>query len=643
MLIRASDLLQKSSPVFSETSVDTVCRIAVWYLALPVVLFFVFWFTLPMAVVTVGLLGYLLQPSLKKSAGMARPGPVSRVGPAIAVGVFAALLAVAYTAVSMPALNSVSIGDAIKHGTLMADLVREDWPVTYFSSHGGFLMLRYSFAYYLVPAGIAKLAGQQWATHILLLWTAGGVFLFFLMAAGAARSVLSGGLSILAAALFAGLGPLFALATGAADSQPGMFVFDAWARSWGNHWLVGSHPFELRWSAQHGLAAWLVAGVLYHAGRREWFGRMFGVLAVCLLLWSPFVACAFVLLQTLVWLASASRSDWLRTQFRRGLSIRNGVSVLLAGCILVFLSADVADIPVYFFHMKNSPALFLWQYVQFAMLEFGLLFLALRYAAGPLPKLASAALLVLLCLLFTAVGSFNDLQMRASQLPFTLLMFFMLAAVREAKTVLARGVLAGLVTAGAIGGILELRRPGLDANVARDQGKFDTSMLSAFASFGDGEKDIRRQYVARVGNTSVFPELLRHTVQAPSTINFGDLHFAAFGIASFDLHQRRVASAGFTDAGLVSDEAYLPAGLYRLDGVLDWDIAAEAGALHAAHLSLHGDRILLAFNTSHETDKRVSVVFRSNGEPFRIAFGLGGWAKGKGSVSLKQLTIVPAK
>jgi hypothetical protein len=642
MAKRMIDLLQKSSPVFSDAFIDALCRIAVCYLALPVVLFCMFWFTLPLAAVAVLLLCYLLQPLLSKNTGIAPGGAKPWPQLAIAIGACAALLAIGYTAVSMPALNSVGIGDAIKHGTLMADLVRGDWPVTYSSSNGGFLMLRYSFAYYLVPAGIAKFS-QQWAAHILLLWTAAGVFLFFMMAAASARSALSACLSILAAAFFAGLGPFCEFATGAVESRPAVYIFDAWARSWGNQWLIGSHPFELRWSAQHGLASWLVAGLLYHAGKREWFGRMLGVLAVCLLLWSPFVACAFILLLALVWLAGASGLDWLRIQLRRGLSIRNGVSALLSGGLLAFLGTDVADIPVHFFYMANAPALFMSQYVPFAMLEFGFMFLALRYAAGPLPQLAVAALLVLLWLLFTAVGSFNDLQMRASQLPFTLLMFFMLAGVSAAKTVFARSVLAVLIVAGAIGGLLELRRPGLDVNVARDQGKFDVPMPYAFASFGDGEKAIQRQYIARVGHTSVFPGLLRHTVQASSTIDFSDFHFEAFGVASFDLHARRVESASFTDAGLVSDETSLPAGLYRLDGVLDWDVAGEAGASHAAHLSLYGDRILLPFNTSRETGKRVSVVFRSNGKPFRIAFGLGGWAKGKGSVSLKQLTIMPVK
>gem|GEM_PF-3215065 len=643
--MQAGEAPHRSSRVFSSAFADSVDRIAIAYLALPLALFFGFWFTLPVAAVATGLLFYLLQPAWTKKPLMAQP----RRGPGVAVASFAAVLALACTALSMPGLHSVSPGDAIKHGTLMADLVREDWPVTYASSGGGFLMLRYSFAYYLAPAGLAKLAGQQWAACCLLLWTAGGVFLFFLMAAGAARSVWSGILSILAAALFAGLGPIFALVSGMAEARPDTFVFDAWARSWGNYWLVGSHPFELRWSAQHGLAAWLAAGLLYRAGGRGGFDRMVGVLTVCLLLWSPFVACAFVLVQSLVWLGGvplrdgAARWHWLRAQCRQGLSLRNAASVLLAACILAFLGTDVADIPVHFFHMKNAPALFIGQYALFAMLEFGLLFLALRYACGPLPKLAVAALLVLLWLLFTSVGSFNDLQMRASQLPFTLLMFFTIAAFSKAKNAIARSLLVVLVMAGAIGGLLELRRPGLNVHLDRNQGKFDTPMPSAFASFGALEKDLRRQYVAWANNASAWPRLLRHTVRVPAAINFDGLQFTTFGLAGFDLRERRVASDSFADAGLVSEEITLPAGAYRLDGVFDLDVVAEPGAPHAAHLSLHGNRVLLAFKTSKASRERVSALVDTDGAPFRIAFGLGGWAKGKGSIRLLQLTIAPAK
>lgn len=116
-------------------------------------------------------------------------------------------------------------------------------------------------------------------------------------------------------------------------------------------------------------------------------------------------------------------------------------------------------------------------------------------------------------------------------------------------------------------------------------------------------------------------------------------NFAAFGPANFDTARGLVQSDTFVDAGYSSEEVFLPAGRYKLDAVFDWEVQSENVALNAGHLSLHGQRILVPIVTSSVTGMEVSSVFLTDGKPFRIAYGLGGWSTGKGTIELKSMTI----
>ena len=153
---------------------------------------------------------------------------------------------------------------------------------------------------------------------------------------------------------------------------------------------------------------------------------------------------------------------------------------------------------------------------------------------------------------------------------------------------------------------------------------------------------IKPQYLAHISKSSVFAFLFAQPsgVYAIEAVTGDlDLKFSIFGNADFNERERVVKNMEFTDAALVSNDIILPVGFYKLDAMLDWDVVAENESINAAHVSLHGVKILAPIKTSRGLNTRVSAYFDSDGEPFKISFGLGGFAKGKGFVRLQELKI----
>lgn len=122
-----------------------------------------------------------------------------------------------------------------------------------------------------------------------------------------------------------------------------------------------------------------------------------------------------------------------------------------------------------------------------------------------------------------------------------------------------------------------------------------------------------------------------------------NLSFSPYGSARIDPIQYTIQSAEDVDAGLVSQELTLPPGEYKLSADMAWDVTSGRPAANGAHLSFHGQRILWSIPTSSSSGSKTSFYFKSDGLPFRISFGLGGWSTGKGFVRLDNLSVVSIK
>ncbi|KPW42293.1 Uncharacterized protein ALO59_00311 [Pseudomonas amygdali pv. mellea] len=128
-------------------------------------------------------------------------------------------------------------------------------------------------------------------------------------------------------------------------------------------------------------------------------------------------------------------------------------------------------------------------------------------------------------------------------------------------------------------------------------------------------------------------------IEGPAVINLDTLVFEQYGTALFDKGSLRVSSESFTDAGFLSQELTLPAGPYRISATLNWSATSEKPGSNAGHLSFHGKSMIYAINDSTATNTPVTAYITSDGQPFRLSFGLGGWSTGKGYVQLKSLHI----
>ncbi|MFH7416263.1 hypothetical protein VSS93_25750 [Pseudomonas syringae pv. tagetis] len=122
-------------------------------------------------------------------------------------------------------------------------------------------------------------------------------------------------------------------------------------------------------------------------------------------------------------------------------------------------------------------------------------------------------------------------------------------------------------------------------------------------------------------------------------VSLDTLTFEQYGTALFDKGRLRVSSDSFTDAGFVSQELTLPAGAYRLHATLDSSALSEKPGSNAGHLSFHGKGMIYAITQATAAHQPITAYFNSDGKPFRLSFGLGGWSTGKGYVQLNSLGI----
>lgn len=396
-------------------------RLLALYLTAPLVLFFAAWFKpiigLPLAALTVGFLAFAC---FKLTSGW--PSPRALVFYAL----FAAFLAL--TSGISPLVNGGGELDLAKHRYVFNDLVSHDWPVLIGSE-----LLRYGLGFYLVPAGIAKLA-PAFGPTILVMWLALGLFLTF----SALDRVVGGGrLAIVAAvcfAFFSGLDVLYFWI----HFPHELLTFhdkDAWSAEAGM--LIGSNPFNLSWTPQHALAAWMAA-ILIYGQRREWVVSNAALIVTAVAFWSPFCAVAVVTL-----LIPLAVMNW-----RAALSLSNLVlGVTISIVTLLYLSLDGGRLPIY---IERPTAFFLAMYAWVVVLEFGVLSTIL-ILSGYRSYWLFASVALLLVLPFLVIGS-HDLQMRASIVPMTILFVIAFEVLRSGPTlaksattvVIAIGLWAGL-------------------------------------------------------------------------------------------------------------------------------------------------------------------------------------------------------
>jgi hypothetical protein len=157
-----------------------------------------------------------------------------------------------------------------------------------------------------------------------------------------------------------------------------------------------------------------------------------------------------------------------------------------------------------------------------------------------------------------------------------------------------------------------------------------TSISDCRISFGAGANGLEVE-VTDYGNKALYT--IRNVYAA------SDFKFDRYGEGNIDTERRSVHSESFTDSGLASQEINLPSGLYRIAATLSWKSEPGKDQANSGHISIHSKRVLFPIMTPQGSNESVVTYYVSDGTPFRISFGLGGWSTGRGFVTLDDLHI----
>lgn len=582
-------------------AMEPVFGMAVLYLLLPtsvVLVSFLSWtIAIPVVVASLACLGWLAM-TLRRDVRLSRSDLVDS-WPWL-------LMAAGFVWLSGALPPFAENHDWYKHYALFNELIDQSWPPAV-PHVGGLSTLRYSLSYYVVPAIVAKHAGREFLGAAIFVWTTLGLYLS-LTIAFTARAHSAASRLLLAAVflLFSGADIVGRFITGFVHPLPMHFEW------WATFGQLSSSVTSLFWTPQHAISAWLATFLILRFPAHAI--RCAGVLAAAVAVWSPFSAIGLLpLFAWAIWKAG------YRHIFTATNMVVAPVLLFAAG---YFLTRGAASIPAGFIWTAKGFSIDTW--VIFLVLEFGAIALSLSLIErrnAPL-VLVAAGFLVLLSLV--SMGAFNDLLMRASLPALAVLAALSASAAVYAPNTVRKAPLMICLVLGLITPLGEIMRGIVGERVRK------SDMLRIDDVIGGAADFLAPQYLA-----PGYSGALRRT----AVIDLSAITFSAFGNGQADIIHRRVVSSVFTDAALVSNPIRLSPGSYEVEIVLDLDVTAGPKSSHAAHLSLHGEQILIPIAGSAGKGVTLRGYFRTQGKPVQLSFGLGGWATGKGVIELKKLTI----
>ena len=296
--------------------------------------------------------------------------------------------------------------DWLKHYAIENALVTADhWPPHLNLGGADEGIMRYSMAWYLVPALCEKIVGFPCSNWCLTLWSFAGIFLVFRLLITFHESRIKW-LAPVIFILFSGADAIGTLITGfIPNGTP--FHFEWWA-GWVQY---SSNTTALFWAPQHAIPAWLFAAVALRQIKSPSILSSLGVLWCTLILWSPFVAIGCLPL-----LAVAGFQ-----QIRAALSIQNfAAGLLMAVPLLLYVDSDAGTVPHGLIFSQpdglfnGAPDFCVSGYALFIALEFLVPALALISIKGEFRLVMVVATTALALIPFYKIGLCNDFPMRAS-------------------------------------------------------------------------------------------------------------------------------------------------------------------------------------------------------------------------------------
>lgn len=296
-------------------------------------------------------------------------------------------------------------GDWVKHYAIINYLASQPHMSLVDASSPGHEFLRYSIAWYVVPAFAVRLSSGHFQAIFSSAWTLVGLLLFFINL----RSLTRGGAaSVVAACAFIFFSGADIVGYAITHLQPGPRFHLEWWSGWAEY---GSNTTSLFWVPQHALAAWLGIAVLMLQMERPTLLPFMALLFSASLLWSPFVVIGLAPFAIAVAIRHSVKEVALSWQALLTLT-------LVALPIVVYLRSDASGVPHSFIWNDGCFGRALcftwWGYARFMMIEIGLPSIILLSVKSERRAFLWVALGSLLVFPLIHIGAFNDFTMRAS-------------------------------------------------------------------------------------------------------------------------------------------------------------------------------------------------------------------------------------
>jgi hypothetical protein len=390
--------------------IDLADRLAVAYLALPVLIFFLGWFSLGVGAVLAVLLLVGLFPAFGgRGARLHFGGSWGIVSVSVAV-------ALAWTALGGAGHFVYANADWLTRDAVLRDLVVSGWPPSYGTVGGVEVILRTPVAYYLPAALLGKMFGLERADFLLFLWTALGVALFLVIALSHARTARHVVIAIAVIVFFSGM-DVFGTERYFLD-RPGLTDHLEW---WARIFQYSANTTQLFWVPNHALPGWIMAALVYKHWRNPEFPKIAPIAFAVTALWSPLVTIGLAPFALLIAVHHLRHNTWrgavLPWAWLGALTTFAATAYYLVLDSTTIRSASTLGV------VKSFDG-FATLYVKFVLLEFGIIALAIWLIRRDV--LIAVSVLILLALPFYMFGPGNDLVMRGS---IPALMILCLAAV----------------------------------------------------------------------------------------------------------------------------------------------------------------------------------------------------------------------
>lgn len=388
----------------SSTRIEALALV---YLALPTILFLAGWIVAPLGLAAALALAIVIAAILLPSRHRWAPGPGALLLPIVVIAsLWTVTAGVGHFIYANP--------DWLVRDAVLRDLVVDRWPVSY-RLDGIDTLLRAPIGYFLPAAVVGKLFGLRTAAHALFAWTTLGVVLVFAMMLRDRPTPRAAVIRIVVFVVFSGMDIIGTLA----HYDP--HALGDHLEWWAFVFQYSSQTTQLFWVPNHALPGWIAVAWLLGRDLRRLPVAPAVLFVLLVPIWSPLTAIGVAPLVGAALLVRFAR-DRIRVPLRALVDWKVIVPTLV--CLFLvypYLTAGSDRVA------SGASGDLRWvgeqivpRYIEFVLLEFaGFAVLLLRRDRHD--ALSWAAVVVLLALPIYRFGPFNDLAMRASIAPLTLI------------------------------------------------------------------------------------------------------------------------------------------------------------------------------------------------------------------------------